>query len=118
MRQRLDDTFIDLLSNVRIVRSQSSDLTLLQLKTLPTFGGECHDEAVCVFAENAFVNIHIQEMLEATNDEMYELPAIDILAKIIICQIIKKSLNLNQTDTRGLAHDIKIKVNLSVILKA
>ena len=61
MRQRLDDTFIDLLSNVRIARSQSSDLTLLQLKTLPTFGGECHDEAVCVFAENAFVNIHIQE---------------------------------------------------------
>lgn len=57
-------------------------------------------------------------MLEATNDEMYELPAIDILAKIITCQIIKKSLNLNQTDTRGLAHDIKIKVNSSVILKA
>ena len=36
MRQRGDDTLIDLLNNVQIARPQPSDLTLLQSKTFST----------------------------------------------------------------------------------
>ena len=58
MRQRGDDTLIDLLNNVQIARPQTSDLTLLQLKTLSTVGRDFHHETLHIFAENTFVNIH------------------------------------------------------------
>ena len=52
-------------------------------------------------------------MLEATNDEMCAVPAIDILLKNIASQIIKKALDQNQTDTRGLPGVI-LSVTLTV----
>ena len=55
-------------------------------------------------------------MLEAINDEMCVVPAIDILPKNIASQRIKEALDRNQTETGGLASAIKIKVNSSVIL--
>ena len=55
-------------------------------------------------------------MLEAINDEMCVVPAIDISPKNIASQRIKEALDRNQTDTEGLASAIKIKVNSSVIL--
>ena len=83
MRQRGDDTLIDLLNNVRIARPQPSDLTLLQSKTLSTVGRDFHHETLHIFAENAFVNVRNQKMLERINDEMCVVPAIDILPKNI-----------------------------------
>ena len=109
MRQRGDDTLIDLLNNLRIARPQPSDLTLLQSKTFATAGRDFHYETLHIFAENAFVTVHNQKMLEAINDEMCVVPAIDILPKNIASQRIKEALDGNQTDTGGLASVIKIK---------
>ena len=78
MRQKEDDTSIDLLNNVRITRPQPSDLTLLQSKTFSTAGRDFHHEILHIFVENAFVNVHNQKMLEPINDEMCVVPAIDI----------------------------------------
>ena len=116
MYQRGDDTLIDLLNNVRIARPQPSYLTLLQSKTFSTAGRDFHHEILHIAAENAFVNAHNQKMLEAINDEMCVVPAINILPKNIASQRIKEALDRNQTDTRGLASVIKIKVNSRVML--
>ena len=116
MRQRGDDTLIDLLINVRVARPQPRDLTLLQLKTFSTAGRDFHHESLHIFAENAFVNVHKQKMLEAINDEMCVIPPIDILRKSITSQKIIEALDQNETDTGGLASVIKIKVNSRVML--
>ena len=116
MRERGDDTLIDLLNNWRITRPQPSDLTLLQSKTLSTVGRDFHHETLHIFAENAFVNVHKQKMLETINDEMCVVPAVDILQNNITSQRIKEVLDWNQTDTGGLASVIKIKVNSRVML--
>ena len=42
MRQRGDNTLIDVLNNVRIARPQPSDLTLVQSKTFSTAGRDFH----------------------------------------------------------------------------
>ena len=55
-------------------------------------------------------------MLEAINEEMCVVPAIDILPKNIASQRIKEALDRNQTDNGGLASVIKIKVNSRVML--
>ena len=47
---------------------------------------------------------------------MCAAPVIDILPKSFASQIIKEVFDQNQTDTRGLASDIKIKVYSSVML--
>ena len=116
MRQRGDDTLIDLLNNVRIARPQPSDLTLLQSKTFSTAGRDFHYESLHIFAENTFVNVHKQKMLEVINDEMCVVPPIDILPKSITYKRIKEALDQNQTDTGGHASVIKIKVNSRVML--
>ena len=115
MRQRGDDTLIDLLNNVRIARPQPSDLKLLQSKPFSTAGRDLHHEKLHIFAENAFANVHNQKMLEAINDEMCVVSAIDILPTNIASQRIKEALDRNQTDTGGLASVIKIKVNSRVM---
>ena len=58
---------------MEIARPQPNDLTLLHAKTLSTVGTECHGEAF-VFAENAFVNVHNQKMLEPINDKICVVP--------------------------------------------
>ena len=116
MRQRRDDTLIDLLNNVRIARPQPSDLTLLQSKTFSTAGRDFHYESLHIFAENTFVNVHKPKMLEAINDEMCVVPPIDILPKSITSKRIKEALDQNQTETGGHASVIKIKVNSRVML--
>ena len=47
---------------------------------------------------------------------MCAAPVIDILPKRFASQIINEVFDQNQTDTRGLASDIKIKVYSSVML--
>ena len=61
MRQRGNDTLIDLLNNLQIARPQLSDLMLLQSKILSTFGRNFHHETFHIYAENAFVNVHNQK---------------------------------------------------------
>ena len=61
MRQRRDDTLIDLLNNVQIARSQASDLTLLQSKNFTTAGRDFYHETLHTFAENAFANVQNQK---------------------------------------------------------
>ena len=91
-------------------------MTLLQSKTLSTVGRDFGNETLYIFAENAFVNVHNQKMLEAINDGTWVVPAIDILPKNIVSQRIKEAVDRNQTDTGGLASVIKIKVNSRVML--
>ena len=56
-------------------------------------------------------------MLEALNNEMFVVPAIDILPiNIVASQRIKEALDRNQTDSGGLASVIEIKVNSRVML--
>ena len=61
MRQRGNDTLIDLLNNLQIARHQLSDLMLLQSKILSTFGRNFRHETFHIYAENAFVNVHNQK---------------------------------------------------------
>ena len=111
MRQRGDDTLVDLLNNVQIARSKPSDLTLLQSKTFSTAGRDFHHETPHIFAENEFVNVHNQKMLETINDEMCVVPVIDILPKNIASQRIKEALDRNQTDTSRVV--LTVNVDLS-----
>ena len=62
------------------------------------------------------MHLLMSTMLEAINDEMCVVPAIDILPKNIASQRIKEALDWNQTDNGGLASVIKIKVNSRVML--
>ena len=112
MCQRGDDSLIHLLNNVRIARPRTKDLTLLQSKTFSTAGRDFHHETLHIFPEN----VHNQKILDAINDDICVVPAIDILPKTIASQRIKEALDRNQTDTGGLASVIKIKVNLRVML--
>ena len=92
-------------------------MTLLQSKTLSTGDRGFHHEFLHVYAENAFVNVHNQKMLEALNNEMFVVPAIDILPiNIVASQRIKEALDRNQTDNGGLASVIEIKVNSRAML--
>ena len=99
-----------------IARPQASDLTLLQSETLWTVGRDFHHETLHAFAENPIVNVHNEKMLEAINDEMCVVPAIDILPKNTVSQRIKGALDCNQTETGALASVIKTKVNSRVTL--
>ena len=99
-----------------IARSQASDLALVQSKNLSTAGRDLHHETLHAFAENPIVHGHNQKMLEAINDEMCVVPAINILPKNIVSQRIKGALDRNQTETGVLASVIKIKVNSRVTL--
>ena len=62
MRQRGNDTLIDLPNNLRIARPQPSDLMLFQSKIWSTFGRDFHHETFHIYAENAFVNVHNQKL--------------------------------------------------------
>ena len=91
-------------------------MTLLQSKTLST-GAGFHHETIHVYTENAFVNVHNQKILEALNNEMFAVPAVEILPiNIVASQRIKEALDRNQTDNGGLASVIEIKVNSRAML--
>ena len=74
-------------------------MTLLQSKTLSTSDRGFHHETLHVYAENAFVNVHNQKMLD-----------------IVASQRIKEALDRNQTQSGGLASVIEIKVSSRVML--
>ena len=98
MRQRGYDSLIDLLNNVRIARPQPSDLKLLQSKTFSTANRGFHRETLHIFAENGFINVHNQKMLEEINYEMCVVPAIDILPKKLpLKELNKYKIGIKQT---------------------
>ena len=92
-------------------------MTLIQSKALSTGDRDFCHETLHVYAENAFVNVYNQKMLEALNNEMFVVPVINMLPiNIAASQRIKEVLDRNQTDSGGLASVIKIKVNSRVML--
>ncbi|XP_057316777.1 uncharacterized protein LOC130657796 [Hydractinia symbiolongicarpus] len=91
MRQKGDNVLIDLLNNVRIGKLDKKDEELLKNRVISPNDSDYPANALHIFAENA-------------------------PAKNVAKGIIEKALNRNQSETGGLATELKIKVGARVML--
>ena len=62
-------------------------------------------------AENILVDKHNLDKLEAPDSTLHNVPTIDLYLKMYHPKKLKKFLNLNQSNTGGLAQLLHIKVN-------
>ena len=116
MRQCGDAEFIDLLSNVRTADTQPCDIRLVESRVIKPQSSNYPQNALHIFAENTSAKRHNLEMLYSIEGNILTIPPKDQFPKSIPRQKIIEVLNRNQSETRGLAGVLDIKLNARVIL--
>ncbi|XP_057304469.1 ATP-dependent DNA helicase PIF5-like [Hydractinia symbiolongicarpus] len=116
MRQKGDNVLIDLLNNVRIGKLDKKDEELLKNRVVSPNDSDYPANALHIFAENAPAKVHNNIMLESVDAFCFTIQSIDQLPKNVAKGIIEKALNRNQSETGGLATELKIKVGARVML--
>ena len=118
MRQRGDQTFIDVLNNVRIGEITEVDEEILKSRFVQKDDPNYPLNAVHIWAENALVNQHNMDMLQNIDDVPYELICDDTLPDNISDDILQKIYERSQMSTGGLARKLIIKKGARVMVTA
>ena len=116
MRQKGDDTFIDLLNNVRTATLNDQDEKLLKSRFVQKNNVDYPTNVLHIFAENSPADEHNSVMLNEISSDLYSIKAIDEIPRKIHMSNIQRALNKNQSETGGLAGILSIKVNAKVML--
>ena len=105
----------NLLNHVRTADLDDYDVSISKSRfVLPT--ESYPKDGLHIFAENAPANIHNVNLLNSINSEMYSITVIDSIPKNVAYSKIEKVLNQSQSETRGLAGTLELKVNARVML--
>ena len=105
----------NLLNHVRTADLDDYDVSISKSRfVLPT--ESYPKDGLHIFAENAPANIHNVNLLNSINSEMYSITVIDSIPKNVAHSKIEKVLNQSQSETRGLAGTLELKVNARVML--
>ena len=116
MRQRGDSELIDLLNKVRTATLDENDEILLKSRFIMETDVNYPIDALHIFAENLPCRAHNSKMLDANENELCSVCAIDDLPKNIGKAVVNKVLLRNQSQTGGLAQLLQIKVNARVMI--
>ena len=102
MQQCGDSNFIDLLSHVRIVELNDSDVSLLR-SIFIKLNNNYDQDALHIFSENASAHMRNITMLNSIENHLYKIDAKDHIPKNISSTKIESVLKGNQSETGGLA---------------
>ena len=116
MRQKGDQTFIDVLNNIRQGKITDKDIKLLESRFISENNPDFPFDTIHIWAENAFVNEHNRKMLEQLPGEQKEILALDKIPENIPESVLNKIYERNQMETGGLAYKLIIKLNAQVML--
>ena len=120
MWQKGNNQLIKMLSNVRIAKLApklgDGDTATLKLKFIDPSIANLQSDTLHNFAENTPADTHNLAKLEALDSPLHNIPSIDLIPKHVSSQKIEEVLNLNQSNTSGLAQLLNIKLNARVML--
>ena len=120
MWQKGNNQLIKMLNNVRIAKLApklgDGDTATLKLKFIDPSIANLQSDTLHNFAENTPADTHNLAKLEALDSPLHNIPSIDLIPKHVSSQKIEEVLNLNQSNTSGLAQLLNIKLNARVIL--
>ena len=116
MRQQGDDTFIDLLNNIRVANLTSNDEKLLKSRFISKDHADYPREAIHLYAENKPAAAHNEMMLENVEGAAVIINAMDDLPQYVPPRIIEEAQNRKHTETGGLPHKITLKIGARVML--
>ena len=117
MRQRGDNTLIDLLNNITVGTLTTEDEQLLKSRFISTTDKNYPHHALHIFAENEPARCHNQNMLNIIDSPSIKLVAIDQVPNGVPNHVYNnKVLGFSQSKTGGLAHTLIIKLGAKVML--
>ena len=116
MRQRGDNTLIDLLNNIRVGNLTTRDEEILKSRFISKENENYPNEALHIFAENEPARRHNFLMIEKLNQPIVTIQAIDQVPKGVPNHVYDRILNLSQSQTNGLSFQLNIKVGARVML--
>ena len=112
-----------MLNNIRITKlddddddDDDDDTVTLRSKFIDPNIANLESDTLHTFAENAPANKHNLAKLEALDSPLRNILSIDQIPKNVSPQKIEEVLNLNQSNTGGLAQLFHVKVNGRVML--
>ena len=121
MRQQGQNEMINMLNNIRAGNIDEHTENLIKARFVHKNDPSYPDDAVHIFAENAPVNEHNENMLRRLNDTLVYINAIDEIptaAHLPECDI-SAARNRKHTETGGLPMKLRLKLEARVsIIKA
>lgn len=118
MRQKGDNSLIDLLNKIRIAGLDDDAKTLLKSRFISDSDDDYPKNAVHIWAENKPVSDHNNCMLEKLDTPSVKIDSIDTIPKNVPTSLIEKARNRGQMETGGLARTLTLKVGAKVMLTA
>ena len=116
MRQRGDQSFVELLNRFRTGSQTEDDIKTIQSRALDTNDPNYPHDALHIFAENAPVDQHNTVHLDKLSTPLHRLKAVDHYPQNVSKQDIDRVLARSRSETGGLDSEILIKVNSRVML--
>ena len=110
MRQKGDNTFIDLLNEIRVGELSAENESILRSRIIKPDDLNYPWNALHLFAENESVNVYNLKMLNRLPCEEFTSQCIDVFPKSFSDVERNKVRNLKQTDTGGLAAELILKL--------
>ena len=109
MRQKNDQTFIELLNRVRTASQTEDDIRTIQSKSITPCDPNYPSDALHIWAENSPVDGHNKNKLEELSGSLFTLKAKDQYPTNVKKQDIDRVLARSRSETGGLDYVILIK---------
>ena len=116
MRQKDDQSFIQLLNRVRTGTQTEDDIRIIQSRSITTDDPSYPSDALHIWAENTPVDGHNKKKLEELPGSLYILKAKDQYPTNVRKQDIDRVLARGRSETGGLDYEIHIKEGGRVML--
>ena len=116
MRQKDDQSFIQLLNRVRTGTQTEDDIRIIQSRSITTDDPSYPSDALHIWAENTPVDGHNKKKLEELPGSLYILKAKDKYPTNVRKQDIDRVLARGRSETGGLDYEIHIKEGGRVML--
>ena len=114
MRQRGDNSFIDLLNKVRVAKLDKECEMMLLSRFISKDDPSYPTNALHIFAENTPAFCHNNYMLSLNQNQFFSINAIDQYPKNVSQSAINNVLLKKQSETGGLAFKLDLKVDARV----
>ncbi|XP_066911415.1 uncharacterized protein [Clytia hemisphaerica] len=116
MRQQGDNTFVNLLNNIRVGIMTEEDERILKSKLISQADPNYPWDALHLFAENSMVKAHNDIMIETLLTPVIDLFAIEQYPRGLVESKIQEIRNKNYTDTGGIPYKLTLRVGARVLL--
>ena len=116
MRQKDDQSFIELLNRIRTATQTEHDMKIIQSRSISRDDPNYPSDALHIWAENTPVNEHNNNKLEKLSGFLYILKAKDQYPTNVRKQDIDRVLARGRSETGGLDYEIMIKEGARVML--